>query len=204
MRLLFALTLALSSPLASAAGLSVLGAGPPLPSQWGKNNFHLVESDAGTGFAVYRTSKPDREDMRRFCELGITEMLVLSGNADKHELKYAAECPTLKVVANLKQDDKVPVDRAFLAEFDQWIEQARLAGKKVAFRCDCGCHRTGRLAAYYQMKYQHLSLEDAVTLLNANGQWMAFYPHIKKQVQALHDYIQGQPCSTDRKYCVRD
>jgi protein-tyrosine phosphatase len=177
--------------------------GPPPPSEWGRNNLHLIERDPSTGFEIYRTSKPDREDMRKFCALGITEMVVLSGTADDHEYKYREECPTLRVVYNFEQTTGTPLSVAFLKSFDTWVENARRAGKKIAFRCECGCHRTGRLAAYYQMKYQHMSLNDALEILEARGEWMLFYPHIFKQTRALADYIAGRPCSQKAKYCVR-
>lgn len=177
--------------------------GPPAPGDWGKNNFHVIEEDSTTGFAIYRTSKPGRGDMRGFCQTGITEMMVLSGTADNAEYKYADECPTLKVIYNVKQDDKVPLDGKFLSEFDAWVTDAKAKGKKIAFRCECGCHRTGRLAAYYQLKYQHLALGDTLNILKDNGHWMALYPHIRKQVIAINDYVRGRECTISQKYCIK-
>lgn len=184
--------------------ITTKGWGVPAPWKWGKNNIHLIEADSNNGFALYRTSKPNARDMREFCRLGITEMMVLSGSANNHEVKYAKDCPTLKVVYNVKQATNTPVDRAFLESFDAWVEDAQKTGKKIAFRCECGCHRTGRLAAYYQMKFQHLSLADAHQLLIEHGKWMFFYPQIIKQVVALNDYVQGRACSTEAKYCVQE
>ncbi|MCC7442098.1 MAG: dual specificity protein phosphatase family protein [Bdellovibrionales bacterium] len=166
------------------------------------NNLHLIDSDPGNGFALFRTSKPSRKDMRKFCELGIQEMMVLSGTAKKHEYKYADECPTLKVIYNEGQSTSTPVTEAFLRQFDEWVQNAQATGKKIAFRCECGCHRTGRLAAYYQMKYQGLTAEDAKIIMRKHGQWMLFYPHIFKQVDAMADYVAGRPCSLQPKYCV--
>ena len=180
------------------------GQGPPPPSQWGRNNLHLIDRDSRTGFEIYRTSKPTRADMRKFCKLGITEMMVLSGTAGEREFKYASECPTLKVIYNQKQMDNIPVTVEFLTQFDQWVELSRIQGKKIAFRCECGCHRTGRLAAYYQMKYQFLPVDDALAIMTEHGQWMLFFPHLYKQVRAMNDFISGQPCGQKRKYCVRD
>ncbi len=180
------------------------GWGAPPPWKWGKLNTHLVDQDVRTGFEIYRTSRPSRQDMRTLCKLGITEMMVLSGTAERHELRYAEECPTLKVIYNEPQNTTTPVSSKFLRAFDAWVEGARHDGKKIAFRCECGCHRTGRLAAYYHMKHQGVSLEQATADLTRYGQWMIFYPHIYKQVQALHDYVQGRACSTRRKHCVRE
>jgi hypothetical protein len=198
---LLALSLA---PAGALADPKPLGWGPPAPGRWFKNNMHLIDEEPATGFALYRVSEPDGGDMEDFCALGIEEMIVMSGDARKHELKHQARCPTLRVVYDVEQGTKTPVDRAFLDFFDDWVTEARRLGKKVAFRCSCGCHRTGRLAAYYQMKYQGITLEDAKTIMTKHGKWMAFYPYIYKQVTALHDYVRGVACSTKPKYCVRD
>jgi hypothetical protein len=208
MKTLIAVALLFVQPALASVGASSLSEekawGPPPPSQWGKNNLHLIDNDETTGFALYRTSAPDAGDMRRFCKLGITEMMVLSGTAAKHEIRHAKECPTLKVIYNVAQSTKVPVSRGFLNAFDDWVKDAQVQGKKIAFRCECGCHRTGRLAAYYQMKYQGLTLADAKAIMSRHGQWMLFFPHIYKQVNALSDFIYGRVCSTKRKYCVRE
>jgi len=197
-------SLGLSSASALAADVGAKSWGPPAPNRWGKNNMHLIDRDAATGYEIYRMSKPDREDMRKICALGITEMMVLSGTASKHEYKYAAECPTLRVIYNQQQSTGTALDRQFLTDFDAWVETSRAQGKKIAFRCECGCHRTGRLAAYYQMKYQHLSLEDSLHILQKHGEWMIFYSHIFKQTRALADYISRRACSQKAKYCVRE
>jgi protein-tyrosine phosphatase len=130
--------------------------------------------------------------------------MVLSGTAEKHEVRYAKECPTLKVIYNVAQSTGTPVDRAFLEYFDSWVEDAKRNGKKIAFRCQCGCHRTGRLAAYYEIKFMKRTLKQATANLTRHGQWMLFYPHIYKQVRAINDYVRDRPCSTKRKYCVRE
>ena len=164
-------------------------------------NLYLIESDAN-GFAIYRSGKPDRDDMAEYCELGIEEMMVLSGNAEDHEYKYADECPSLTVIYNQKQDERVPVTESFLEKFDDWVMRAKEEGRKIAFRCNCGCHRTGRLAGYYQMKYRGLSYDDAKELMMERGKWMLFYPGLKQQLKAMADYVAGQPCSTESKFCV--
>jgi protein-tyrosine phosphatase len=167
------------------------------------NNLQLIES-AENGFSLYRSGKPNEKDMKEFCKRGITEIMVLSGNAKDHEEKHQAACPNLKVVYNEKQDEDVPVTAGFLAEFDKWIQDAKTLGKKVVFRCNCGCHRTGRLAAYYQMKYQNITAVDAWIILDKHGKFMPFYQNLKPQTFALQDFILGRPCSVDQKWCVKE
>lgn len=173
-------------------------------SAYAKNNLHLIESNPETGFAIYRTSKPKLKDMRKFCELGIEEMAVLSGNADEFEVKYQAGCPSLRVVHNQTQSARVRIKKSFLDWFEAWVEDARRTGKKIAFRCNCGCHRTGRLAAYYQMKYQGLTATDSKLIMKKHGKYMWLFRTLKPQVDAMHDYIHGVACSQKRKYCVNE
>ncbi|MDZ4676349.1 MAG: dual specificity protein phosphatase family protein [Oligoflexia bacterium] len=166
------------------------------------NNLHLIDSNPTTGFAIYRTSRPSEKDMKEFCKLGIQEMTVLSGTAEKYEFKHQGACPTLKVVYNESQSAKIPMSESFLRDFDNWVKDAQAQGKKIAFRCSCGCHRTGRLAAYYQMKYQGLSVKEATDVMYDLGKWMFLHRQLKPQVQALNDYIHGRPCSVKEKHCV--
>ena len=166
-------------------------------------NLHLIEQDTASGFAIYRLGAPDPSDMKELCALGVSEIMVLSGNADKYEFKNAAACPTLKVIYNHKQNAKKPLTAEFLEGFDQWIAESQSLGKKIAFRCSCGCHRTGRLAAYYQMKYQGLTSSQAIAVMMNLGKWMFIYPGLDNQVRALEDYIAGEKCGEKKKWCVR-
>lgn len=166
------------------------------------DNLHLVEADEQSGYAIYRTGKPDAKDIDELCRLGVTEMVVLSGNAIDHEIKYANRCPQLKVVYDLKQDAKVPLTTSFLEFFDNWVTVAKQTGKRIAFRCNCGCHRTGRLAAYYQMKYQNLTYADAIIVMGKHGRAMFLHPQLKPQVRSLYDYIKGRTCSVESKHCL--
>ncbi len=170
---------------------------------WAGNNLHLIESKEN-GFAIYRTGKPDADDMKEFCKLGIEEMVVLSGTADEHEYKYQDSCPGLRVVFNEKMSARVPVKVSFLDFFDSWVEDARRTGKKIAFRCECGCHRTGRLAAYYQIKFQNVTTEDALILMKKHGKFMFLYPELKPQVRSMADYLAGRECSQDPEDCIID
>jgi protein-tyrosine phosphatase len=130
-------------------------------------------------------------------------MAVLAGSADENELRHRSACPDLEIVYDERQDANKPLDTEFLAWFDRWVEAARRDGKKIAFRCSCGCHRTGRLAAYYQMKYQHLALEDALVVMYARGKSWERHKNIEPQVRALKDHLDGKPCSQEPEYCVR-
>ena len=175
------------------------------PSVEAGNNLHLIEADQRTGFAIYRTGKPDKGDMIELCALGVEEIMVLSGNAEDHEYRFSDSCPNLKVIYNEEQDSSVPVNAEFLNFFDEWVSYAKEEGKKIAIRCNCGCHRTGRLAAYYQMKHQNATLEDATAIFFEYGKWMWYPPlnRIKHQITAYYDFIHGYPCSTEEKYCVQ-
>jgi hypothetical protein len=148
-------------------------------------NLHLIEKDKVSGFFIYRSGKPERDDVREYCKLGIEEVMVLSGNADEHEFKFKEDCPTLKVVYNEKQSSKIPMTKDFLRQFDMWVQDAQINGKKIAIRCNCGCHRTGRLAAYYQMKYQKLTSVDAIVIMKKHGERMFFFPHLNDQVREI-------------------
>jgi hypothetical protein len=172
-------------------------------SSFAKLNLHVIDTDPETGFAIYRTSKPDSEGMKELCDAGITEIMVMSGNAVDFEQLYSADCPGLKVIFDKQMKAKLPMSESFLNKFDTWVKDAQEKGKKIAFRCNCGCHRTGRLAAYYQMKYQRLSAVDAKIIMKKHGKFMFLFPYLKPQVDALKDYIMGRECSTKEKYCVR-
>ncbi len=162
----------------------------------------ISNSLVSSSFEIFRYSKPKREDMKTLCNLGVAEVMVLSGTADEHEFKYQDECPTLKVIYNVEQDSKEPLSAKFLTQFDNWITEAQLKGKKIAFRCECGCHRTGRLAAYYQMKYQRLGLSDALVLMHEYGKHMWLKTYLIPQVRDLYAFIKGRPCREEDKYCV--
>lgn len=170
------------------------------------NNLHLVDKSSN-GFQIYRSGQPNALDIEVWCKLGITEVMVLSGNDAKYEKRLAHICPSLKVTHSLLQSANVPVSTSFLKSFDAWVQQAQQAGKKILFRCDCGCHRTGRLAAYYELKYMHKSIEEVKASLLRLGENMGHYTYLNQQIEALEDYVQQRPCRfTDskdhNKYCV--
>lgn len=164
-------------------------------------NLHLIESRAN-GFAIYRSGKPNAADMKEICRLGIQEMYVLSGDAGQVERSMRQHCLTLKIVFDENQDIGTPLAETFINRFDQWVAEGQALGKKLLFRCHCGCHRTGRLAAYYQIKYQGLDVEQAMSIMNSLGKWMQFYPQLQPQVRALSDFVYHLPCSQEAKFCV--
>jgi hypothetical protein len=133
--------------LVSACGSSGSGAASAGPDYTPANgNLHLLDQ-RNNGFAIYRSGSPSTQDFQHWCELGISEVTVLAGDADSFEGKFASECPALRVVFNEKQSASTPLSISFLQFFDQWVTQAQDQGNKALFRCDCGCHRAGRLAA---------------------------------------------------------
>lgn len=164
-------------------------------------NLHEIDSNEN-GFALYRSGNPwPFLGVKKWCKLGIQEVMVLNGSAKNFELSKRAPCK-IKVIFNKSQDSKKPLDKEFLEKFDKWVAGAKMQGKKILFRCTCGCHRTGRLAAYYQMKYRGLSTREAIWDMKRRGYIMEFYQHLNRQVAALHDFIKGKPCSTEKKHCV--
>ncbi len=168
-------------------------------------NLHPIDKDSKTGFALFRYSIPKTPfDMLHLCGLGITEVMVMSGNGESTEKsdylkKY---CPGIKIIYDVSQDPRKPVDAAFLDQFDSWVARAKAEGRKIAFRCNCGCHRTGRLAAYYRMKYQGYNAVQAWAELYDIGKWMFLYPNLDKQVFALETFIQQRPCRQEAEYCT--
>lgn len=169
-------------------------------------NLHKMDGDSNTDFAVYRSGVPMRKDFKRICDIGVDEVAVMSGNAQFFEARYREKhCPEMEIVYNEEQDERVPVTAAFLKRFDRWIARAKSEGKKVLFRCNCGCHRTGRLAAYYRMKYNGYSPEKAIAEMNSLGFNMNSdrYQSLPFQVRAMRDYIDDKKCSEEEQYCVR-
>jgi hypothetical protein len=168
----------------------------------GNGNLHLVDQ-FDNGFQIYRSGSPARGDFQQWCRLGISEVMVVSGDAGSYERKFSSECPALQVVFDEKQSSSEPLSAGFLQIFDRWVAQAQAQGKRILFRCDCGCHRTGRLAAYYEMKYMGYPRSEAEQDMLRFGKEMDQYPGLLLQVQALEDYIQDRPCSQDAEYCVK-
>lgn len=160
-------------------------------------NLHLID-EGPNGFKLYRYGQPSQEEFKEMIDLGIKDVMVLSGDGYKkgNEMSHG-----LEIVYNQKQDDDVPLTKEFLNFFDAWVKDAKRTGKKIAFRCECGCHRTGRLAAYYQMKYMGLTSDDAIAIMDEYGSLMFLHRQLYPQVRALNDLINGRPCGEDPKHC---
>ncbi len=129
----------------------------------------------------------------------------MSGNADVYEARYISKhCPDMKIVYNDQQDERVLLSAEFLQDFDRWITRNRAQKIKVLFRCNCGCHRTGRLAASYRMTYNGYSADQAIAEMNRLGYRMKSKRHrsLPFQVRAMKDHIDGKPCSQEKQYCV--
>jgi len=167
------------------------------------NNLHLIDEDLATGFAIYRLGEPDAEGVQALCDLGVSEIAVLAGTAMEYEVANAERCPTLEIVYN-HEDDLSPLSAEWLGAFDAWVARAKAEGLKIAFRCTCGCHRTGRLAAYYQMRHRDLNAQDAWHLALARGSIMHavdYFSSLQEQIIALQEYVLGVPC-TQGEFCV--
>ncbi len=175
------------------------------------NNLHKIEGpppgqDAEAAFRLYRSGVPSRETFAKWCdEYRIERVIDMAGTADRNELKFQEEgiCPDIEIVYSLKQDPNRPLSDAFLEFFDSEIERAKVDGVGILFRCTTGSHRVGRMAAYYQMKYQGLTADEAIAVMDYNGMMMDVYnPVLIPQVRALSDYIKGEPCSQRKSACV--
>lgn len=160
-------------------------------------------------FNVVRSGLPTYNDFKQFCNLGVRRFIVMSGNGSI-EKTYAQTpwskkyCAGFKVIYNEKQATKTPLSKEFLDFFDSEVAKAKADGVSIGFRCNCGCHRTGRLAAYYRMKYMDKSPENS--LLNqrrtSGPAMLLHFSLMKYQIFALNDYIRGNKCGEEPKHCV--
>lgn len=170
-------------------------------------NLHLLDY-RDNGFMLFRSGIPSENDFKEWCDLGITEVMVLSGDAFEREEVLQHHCPKIKVIYDQRQVHREPLTAPFLKTFDEWVEEGQRKGKKLLFRCHCGCHRTGRLAAYYEMKYLNLPFRTATEHLSRYGGNMKNYGYLIRQIEALEDYGKGLPCrfTGERKknYCVKE
>ncbi len=163
----------------------------------------IVDADPGTGFALYRSGWLDEEALADLCAAGVEEIVVLDGTAPERECRLRERvCPRLRVRWNERQSARRPLDAAFLAAFDAWIEEARSAGRSILFRCRRGWHRTGRLAAYYRIEEQAWDAARARREMHARGRFMDRYPELDPQVGALADHVAMRPCGEAPEHCV--
>ncbi|HUT56135.1 MAG TPA: hypothetical protein VM658_22275 [bacterium] len=174
------------------------------------NNLHQVDGEpAGPGhpekaYRLYRSGAPSKKTFAKWCdEYHVERVIVLSGDAADNELAYQAKgiCPEIKVVYDVKQHSSALGD-GFLKLFDEQVAAARRDRAGLLIRCQMGAHRTGRLAAYYQMKYQGLSADQAIAVMERLGLKMDTATELVPQVKALDDYIHNRPCSQPAPACV--
>jgi len=177
------------------------------------NNLHLMEGpppgpDAEDAFRVYRSGAPSKETFAKWCEVYHIERVIdMAGSAPKNEMAFQEEgiCPGIEIVYSKKQDPNTPVSDSFIEFFEDEIEQARQDQVGILFRCTTGSHRAGRMAAYYQMKYQGLTAEEAIAVMDYNGMMMYAYDWtLRPQVRAMEDYIQGKECEEAKMFCVAE
>ena len=162
----------------------------------------LVDSNAATGFALYRSGQLSGAELAQLCSQGVEELLVLDGGATDRECGMLREqCPGLRVRYNFAQNEKHPVSQEFLGAFDQWVEEGQAEGRKLAYRCRRGWHRAGRLTAYYQMRFMGAGVQDAIDEMQARGRFMRWYPQLDPQVEALGEWVAGEPCIGGGEVC---
>lgn len=168
----------------------------------GVKNLHQIDEDPATGFAIYRSGQPKVEDAEALCEMGITKFFALNGGGHEYEAAVKAVCPQAEVVYNEMQDPDSMISAEFIRKFDQAVADAKAKGEKILFHCTCGCHRTGRLAAYYRMKYQGWSALAAIDEMNARGKNMSEHPTLPIQVRGLEQWVRGLPCTEPKAFCM--
>lgn len=173
--------------------LLVACASPPL----------LVDAQPGTGFALYRSGWLDEDEIAELCAAGVEEIVVLDGTGRERECRMRERlCPRLRVRWDGRQRAGRALDAAFLAAFDAWVEEARAAGRRIAFRCRHGWHRTGRLAAYYAVRHQARDAEVARREMHRRGRFMWRHPALDPQIEALADHLAGRPCGQSPEHCI--
>lgn len=185
-------------PLASAVAALLLAACAASPTR--------VAGDAAGGFALYRSGQLSSDELAALCRLGVEEIVVLDGGGSRECAMRSTACPGLRLRYDNFQDPDRPLTAEFLASFDAWIEEARAAERKIAFRCRHGWHRAGRLAAWYRMRFEGMAAADAVAEMNSVGRLMNRHPELEPQVHAMADLLAGRPCvdigTGAGKHCV--
>ena len=155
------------------------------------------------GFALYRSGQLSETELADLCRLGVEEMVVLDGGATRRECAMRDRaCPGLRVRYDAAQDAHEPLTVEFLSAFDTWIAEARADGRKVALRCRHGWHRAGRLSAWYRMRFEGATADEAVTEMLDAGRFMRRHRQLVPQLHAMADLLEGRPCSTRAEHCV--
>lgn len=162
----------------------------------------VVAEDPEGGFAIYRSGRLGREELKKLCAEGVEEIVVLDGSAEAFECALRdSVCPGLSVRYNRAQSPDEPVSGDFLTAFDAWVEESRLAGRRISFRCRRGWHRAGRLGAWYRLRFDGASIAEALSEMHRVGRMMALHPSLDAQVEAYGRLLAGEPCVEDRGSC---
>ena len=127
---------------------------------------------------------------------------MLDGGGERECAMRGRRCPGLEVRYDAAQDARRPLTAEFLSAFDSWIEEARAHGRKIALRCRHGWHRAGRLSAWYRMRFEGATADEAIAEMLRAGRFMRRHRQLVPQVRALADLLAGRPCSTAAEHCV--
>lgn len=161
-----------------------------------------IDGDDVTGYAIYRTGRLGWQELEELCRLGVEELVVMDGTAGRRECRMrSGVCADLRIRYDSLQDPREPVDEEFLWAFDHWVQEAQAAGRKIAFRCRHGWHRTGRLAAYYRMRFQGWQDPAAIEEMLEKGRLMDRYPELQLQVEAMAHWLRTGECSSSAAAC---
>lgn len=180
-------------------------------------NFECIAGECrGPGFAVYRSSNPGPAEFGAVCGDWKTDFVVLNDDRwQEREERYRKHCPNGAVVYARSQSISRSLDRDFLAFFDQVVARARAEGRKVLFHCKLGAHRTGRLAAYYELKHEGWGLDRALADFDDHLPFLTrvygvfFNRRVRRQIRGIAAFLEdpsvcegdpGKDCvlSTDR------
>lgn len=138
----------------------------------------VIAESSSSGFALYRSGRLSHRELKRLCSDGVEEIVVLDGSAGELECRMReTACPGLRVRYNRAQNEDTPVSAEFLDAFDDWIEEAQREGRKISFRCTHGWHRTGRLAAYYRLRFEEAPPAETIEEMKWIGGMMFKHPH---------------------------
>lgn len=174
-------------------------------------NLECIGGDCGgPGHAVYRSSDPGEEEWKAVCGPWKTDFIVLNDNrTQQREARYLEHCPNATVVYARSQEIFESFDTDFLAFFDQVIERARAEGRKVLFHCKLGTHRTGRLAAYYELKFEGWPLDRVMQDFKQHVPVATKYygfvlnDRVQKQIQGIAAFLEDpSTCQARARDCV--
>ena len=164
----------------------------------------------GPGYAVYRSSNPGPAEWKAVCGNWRTDFVVLNDDRwQERDERYRKQCPNASVVYAKAQATSRSLDHDFLDFFDQVIARARAENRKVLFHCKLGVHRTGRLAAYYELKHEGWSLDRALQNFEEHIPFLTriygfvFDRRIRQQIRGIGAFVEkGALCKDPRAGCV--